>query len=43
MIASSDSNDHYSCIDEMATDEYPLEETLFNEADLEELNIPLES
>ncbi len=42
-ITSSDSDDYYSCINEMATDESLPEETLFNEADLEELNIPLEA
>ncbi len=43
MITSSESDDYYSCVDEMTTDQYLPEETLFNEADLEELNIPLEA
>ncbi|MCP4603324.1 MAG: hypothetical protein GY847_22875 [Proteobacteria bacterium] len=42
-IASSHFDDYYLCADETATEEYSLEEILFNEADLEELDIPLEA
>ncbi len=41
-ITSSDS-DYRSCIDEMATEESSSDEFLFDEADLEELGIPLET
>ncbi len=40
--ASSDS-DYHSCIDEMASETSPSDEFLFNEADLKELSIPLET
>ncbi len=42
-FASSNSDDFYSCDDEMATDEYPPEQIPSSEANLEELNFPLEA
>ncbi|MCP4599778.1 MAG: hypothetical protein GY847_04430, partial [Proteobacteria bacterium] len=40
-IASSDSYDYYTCTDEMDADQFPFEEVLFFNADLEEFNFPL--
>ncbi len=40
-IASSDSHDYYTCVDEMDSDQFLLEESVFFDADLEELNFPL--
>ncbi len=40
-ITSSDSHDYYTCADEMDSDQFPLEESLFFDTDLEELNFLL--
>ncbi len=42
-IVSSDSDDYYTCIVEMDTDQFPLEEILFFDADLEEPNFSLDA